>query len=558
MLSRLTVKNFALLRDTEIILDSGFTAITGETGSGKSLLVNAISFLVGGKIATGVVRDGAQTAVVEGEFIFPAVNHGGLTAGKVAVDPPRLTASSDSERTVIIRRELSFNGRSRAFIQDSPVTIKQLSQLTSTLIDITAQRAFSHLLEPTRHLDFLDQFAGLYDERTKMTEYAGRYSSLERRLKNLTRKQKEFQQRQDLISFQLSEINAVDPQPGEDEQLRADVRRLEHFEEFHNNAQQFEYLISSSNTAVVTIIIEASQLLNNLADIDPELAALTDEFSTAGDTVKEIANQVSERRRRMIFETGKLESLRERQHQLSGITRKYGGNLSEALNRKAKLESELSSSYENRREITGLEEKKQKLLKEWNDLAQKVSKKRNIAAKKLQKSVIRSLEDLGVKDACFEVRFIQIPVCERGIETVEFYLSTNPGIEPKPLVQVASGGELSRLLLAIKEAIPAADNEAAVIFDEIDTGVSGRIARLVGKKLKKLSSVRQLIAITHLPQIAGLADNHYKILKAPDKQGTVSEIKELDENGRIQELAMLLSGGKVTDAALEQAENLMK
>ena len=561
MLIRLTIKNFALLRDTEINFDSGFTAVTGETGTGKSLLVGAISFLAGVKVAPGVVRDDASMAVVEGEFSL-----------------------DEADDTLIIRRELSANGRSRAFIQDSPVTLKKLSERMLFLVDITAQRAYSHLLEPSKHLDFVDIFARLSEERKRLADFSLRYSNLDKRLERVIAKSREFRERQNLIGFQLDEINKVDPQPGEDDGLKVEIHRLEHFEEFHLNGERFENLLSSNEDAVDPTLAEASQLLENLAGIDETLVELRDEFTSARDALKEISGRVSERCRSLVFDAEQLESLRERQHRLNGIVRKYGGSLTAVLERKRDMERELSAGDANRLEIVDLEKQKEKLAVDWVKLADKVTEARHKAARKLESKVIRVLAELGVRDAMFEVRFISPPLyfspgfrggikgggvfleiegkrwrlTDRGAETAEFFLSTNPGLEPRPLAQVASGGELSRLLLALKEVIPAARNEATVLFDEIDTGVSGRIARLVGKKLKQLAVNRQLVTITHLPQIAGLADHHFRVSKKSEADKMKSEIIELKGEERIQEIALLLSGGTITDAALEQARNLIE
>jgi len=548
MLTRLTIKNLALLRDTEIIFKYGFSAVTGETGSGKSLLAGAIALLAGARSTSVIVRDGAKTAVIEGEF----------------------NTTKNSE-PFIIRREITSSNRSRAFINDSPVNLKKLIGYSSDLLDITAQRAFSHLLEPSRHLDFLDNFAGNNVRRNSLSTFENEYKALDRRLNEFYKKRSSFRERQDLLSFQLSEINEVDPQPDEDDELKAEISRLEHFEEFHQNSLQLEDLLLGSDKSVASSLSESLRLLENLSKIDNSLIDLLDELSNSKDSLKEIAQRVSARRRQTVFDENTLEGLRERQQLLAGIIRKYGGNIAEVFARKAKLENELSEGDENSSKIANLEKQRAELVDRWSDLAAEVGRIRRKNAEKLQTKIINALKKLGVKDSRFEVRFIRVEdenglyetdgkrlkLTGRGAEDVEFFLSTNPGIEPKPLVQVASGGELSRLLLSLKEASPSAGDDITVIFDEIDSGVSGRIARLVGKKLKELTKERQLLVITHLPQIAALADHHYKVVKKSGESGTETEIIELEREDRIKEIATLVSGGKVTDAALKQARNLM-
>ncbi|MCF7811109.1 DNA repair protein RecN [bacterium] len=548
MLTKLTIKNLALLRDTEINFKPGFSAVTGETGSGKSLFAVALTILSGAKTSPGIVRDGAKAAIIEGEF----------NSHRLA-DP------------VIFRREITSTNRNRIFINDSPVNLKKLISHSAEFIDITAQRAFSHLLEPSRHLDFLDSFANLSEQRNRLFKFEAEYKTLERKLSVLIKKRNEFFKRQDLLSFQLSEINEADPQPDEDNELKTEISRLEHFEEFHQNSLQFEDLLIDGDKSVISSLSESLRLLENLSKIDNSLKELLDELINSRESLKEIAQRISARRRKTVYEEETLERLREREQLIAGIKKKYGSSIGEVLARKVELEKQLSEGDETSASIKSLEKRRLDFIKQWSGLASEVSLIRHKSADIMQAKIIESLQKLGVKDARFEVRFIKFEdenglyradgkkwrLTGRGAEDVEFFLSTNPGIEPKPLVQVASGGELSRLLLALKDSSPAAGDDVTVIFDEIDTGVSGRIARLVGKKLKELAQERQLLVITHLPQIAALADHHYKVAKKSGESGTETEILELAREDRIQEIATLVSGGKVTDAALNQARNLM-
>jgi len=548
MLVKLTVSDFALLRDTKITLRPGFTAVTGETGAGKSLLVGAVAFLAGGRTTMGVVRDGAQRAVVEGEF------------------------SVGGDEIVILRRELSAEGRTRAFISDSPVSLKQLAKRAASLVDITAQRSFSHLLDFSRHLDFLDHFTGLEVDRARLREFETDYSSLARRIRKLELQHEEFRQRSELVAFQLTEIDSVDPQPGEDDRLAAEIHRLEHFEELHQSSARLEELLVEGEPAVEPLLAEAAPLLEWLAKIDPELADLTGELDTARTALREIARRVAERCRSVGYEADRLETLRERQHRLAGLARKFGGSLTALLERRREMQREMTAGDRTKGGLSKLRSDRQGLVSRWCKLALRVGKLRRRSASRLEAGVVNSLTKLGVKDGRFEVRFSRTPDPEglfeaegqrwrldgRGAEAVEFFLSTNPGIEPRPLAQVASGGELSRLLLALKEALPVTDNEVTVFFDEIDTGVSGRVARLVGLKLKELACGRQMVVITHLPQIAGLADRHLRVSKRPGEWGMESEIREIKGEQRIRELASLLSDGAITGAALEQARRLTR
>ena len=547
MLTRLIIKDFALLRDAELNLSTGFTAVTGETGSGKSLLVGAIAFLVGGKPNIGIVRDGAEKAVVVGAFT---------------------TANGDQSS---LRRELMTDGRTLVFYNNRRIRLKELAAIVAPLVDITAQRSFSHLLDPVRHLDFLDGFSKLDSERNRLRQYQSEYISLDRRIRALFLKRKEFLHRRDLIEFQLNEMDVVDPHSGEDDELDAEIHRLEHFEELHESGSRLGELLIGDEMSVESLLSEGSNLLQRLAELDSALVDLPGEFESARITLKETARRVLERCHSIGYEAEGLEQLRERRHELAGLARRFGGNLKSLLELREILRQELDIGDNTEYRLVDLRKQVNQLTAEWCDLARKVGEVRRKKSVQLEKEIIASLTKLGMKNATFEVRFTRISdpkglfeedgqrfrLDDHGAETAEFYLSANPGIEPRPLTHIASGGELSRLLLSLKDVLPAGNDEAFILFDEIDTGVSGRVANLMGLKLRELSQQRQLMAVTHLPQIAGLADQHLCVVKRTDRSGmTEAAIIELTGEQRIREIASLLSGGDITDAAVEQARHL--
>ncbi len=548
MLTRIAAKNFALLRDTDVSLKAGFTVITGETGSGKSLLVLALSFLGGEKVSTEIIRDGETKAIVEGEFIS-------------AVGDP-----------IILRRELFASGRTRAFYNDSPVSVKSLAEAASSLFDITSQRAFSHLLEPDRHLDFLDLYSGLLPARKTMEDYERDYLKLKRQIAGLLRKKEEFKQRREIIDFQLEQINEIDPQISEEEELNSEIRRLENFEELHGDGQQIVNSLVRDTQSVDVRLQDSGNLLQRVGELDSTLAELIEDLDSAKAIVREIASRVEERCLRVNYEAHLLEELRERQHAIAGLVRKFGGTYTAMLEKRDSLRAELTSDEKTDIELETLESQSERIVTDWALLAKRVSKTRTSAAQRLQRSVERSMAKLGVNKAVFEARFRinedlkglferegkRCTLSGRGGEDVEFMFSANPGMEPRPLVNVASGGELSRLLLAIKESLPVSSSEATTIFDEIDSGVSGKVAHLVGNKLKSLSRDRQMVAITHLPQIAAIANHHFKVHKHPHKGKIETSFIALEDQAKVEEIATMISGGEITDAALEQARHLIE
>ncbi len=547
MLTRIAVKNFALLRDTDVSLKTGFTVITGETGSGKSLLVLALGFLGGERVSTEIIRDGETKAIVEGEFIS-------------AVGDP-----------IILRRELFASGRTRAFYNDSPASVKSLSETASALFDITSQRAFSHLLEPDRHLDFLDLYSGLLPARKTMEEFERDYLKLKRQIAGLLRTKEEFRQRRELIDFQLEQIDEINPQNGEEDELNSEIRRLENYEELFADGKQIVDLLVRDSQSVDVRMQDAGRRLNRVGELDSTLAELIEDLDSAKAIIREVAQRVEERCLRVNYEANLLEELRERQHELSGLVRKFGGTFAAMMLKRDSLRAELTSDEKTDVELEKLQTQSERIVADWSLLAKRVSKTRTTAAKKLRRSVEKSMTMLGVKEAVFEARFRinedskglfvrdgkRCTLSGRGGEDAEFMFSANPGIEPRPLGNVASGGELSRLLLAIKESLPVSSSEATTVFDEIDSGVSGKVAHLVGNKLKSLSINRQMVAITHLPQIAAIANNHFKVKKSLHEGKIETSVLELNAENKVEEIATMISGGKVTDAAIDQARHLI-
>ena len=549
MLKRITLKNLALLKDTDINFHSGFTVITGETGAGKSLLAEAFSILAGKKPRKDITRQGKKTAVIEGEF-YLLNDHPGM----------------------IIRREISANGRTRSLIDDSITSNSKLIELTHSMIDITAQRSFSHLLDNRQHINFLDDFAGLQDKREEMKEFGSRYFSLTRKIGQLTRRRQNFLQRKEVISFQLGEINSIDPQPGENEEISNQLNRLENIEDLKIRSERVEDLLTGENDSVDSQLTEAENLLRQISDIDTTLVELIEELESAKSILKEISQRVAEQHGKLDLSENDIDTLRTRQYDLSGLVRKYGGSLESLFDKKRALEQEFNQADETDVELEELTAERSRIVAAWSEVAVEVSGIRSKKAAELQGNIETSLNKLGVSKAIFIINASRVlkedgiyledgkryNLTEKGLEDVEFLFSTNPGIDPKPLSQVASGGELSRLLLALKEAIPSTSTDATIIFDEIDTGVSGRIARLVGLKLKELSVDRQLLVITHLPQSASLADQHLKVSKTVKNGESTTEIKQLNTEQITVEIASLISSGSVTKAALEQANNLIQ
>ncbi len=547
MLLRLTVTDFALLHKAEISFLPGLTAITGETGAGKSLLVGALAFLAGGKPPFDVVRENARHAVVEGEF---------QNTGKI---------------TTILRRQISSDGRSRAFIDDEPVNQKDLAEVTASLLDITSQRAFSRLLDSHYHLDLLDSFANLRISRTALQKYHADFHRLQSRKNELEQFIVDQKTHREYVRKQLNEIDILGIIEGEEIELAAEIKRLEHFEELHRDGSRVAELLSGGRDAVEAQLMATLKLIEHISELDATLVDLKQEMDETLLTVREVTRRVKERCRPGGYEAAKLEEMRQRQHNLTSIARKFGGSLETLIQKREEFRKELTAGSKAENELEDVNFNIAKVEKEWVMLAKEVSQIRKEAAQKIDAKVTESLKELGIGDPRFEVRLEQTSdtrgliesggtrwrLTERGAEDAVFYFSGNAGIESKPLATVASGGELSRIMLALKESLPLQSEEATILFDEIDTGVSGKTARLVGKKMKKISKGRQLFVITHLPQIASLADNHLNVVKSDHNGTTITSVISLKGDDRVREVAAMLSDGKVSTEALEQARYLI-
>jgi len=548
VIKSLKIKNFTILRDIEIRFNSEFTVITGETGAGKTMIIKAIEYLCGSGHPHKKIRDNELDLSVTAEII--------------TVDGEKL----------ICQRIISNKGRTRCKINAEHVPQKTLFSLTSKLFDVTSQRAFSHLLNPEMDLYFFDQYSELLGERAKMEDLVNRHVKLKKEINIVKVSIEDFKHRQELYEFQHNQIDEVNPQAGEDIELSENIKRLENFEDLFVQGKSIVDLLVDDDNSVDASLAMVEKNLQNITEIDSKLNDLPDDLVASRSVIKEIASRIRDRCLRGEFESARLEELRVRQHAILSLTRKYGGSFTALLERREMLTEELSASEKHTNELIKLREKEKLIIEEWIAIASQVSQVRHGNTSKFEKLVNDSLIELGVPkpdfritinklrdfDRIHEVDELPIQLNSRGIESVDFLFSANPGIPAKPLAKVASGGELSRLLLAIKETLPIENHEATLFLDEIDNGVSGRVAHLVGKKLRKLSKNRQMVAITHLPQIASQADFHLHVAKSELDDTTFTDVVELDIDSRKKEIAKMISSGELTSAAIEQASNMIE
>ncbi|HWP82169.1 MAG TPA: DNA repair protein RecN [Bacteroidota bacterium] len=572
MLKSLYIKNYALMDEVQVEFESGLNIITGETGAGKSILIDALSLILGERASSEVVRKGAEKAIVEGVF--------GVT-GNRTIGSILQSYDLEVQDDLILRREVSLKGQSRCFVNDTPTTLNVLKEIGDNLVDLHGQHEHQSLLRVNTHLDLLDDFGGL---EGLASEYRTIYDSLKAlfdQLDELKRKERQLKERRDLYEFQLKEIDTVGPVAGEEESLESELKILENAEKLFEATSRLYQMLYDGEGAVYDQLVMARNQLEDLAGIDKSFEEARNECASAVAVVNELTKFIQAYNSKIEFNPERLEQIRERLGQLSLLKKKYGGTIESILEQREKIGREFALAQNFEGEIAKLEGVIAERRIECSAAAQRLSTKRHELVGKINRAVAAELAKLGIANAQFDVRighevigkgdgkgavsdrvYVKLgreayTATAKGIDFVEFYLSTNVGEDPKPLAKVASGGEISRIMLALKTILAKSERLPLLVFDEIDVGVSGRVAQSVGKSLKNLSQYHQIIAITHLPQIAGMADVHFVAEKVEDGKRTRTQLRKLDLDERVEEVAKLMSGAEITDAGLEGARELM-
>jgi len=565
MLKSLLIKNYALIEELTVDFERGLNIITGETGAGKSILIDALSLILGERADNAAVRKGAEKTVVEGIL---------SVAGDRHVKQLLQENEIDFHEDLIIRREIPIKGQSRSFINDTPATTALLKQIGDMLVDLHGQHEHQSLLRPETHIVLLDDFGRLDG---LVEEFSAAYRDAQKtlgELEDLRSHELQLMERRTLYEFQIKEIDALSPRAGEEETLENELRILENAEKLFTATERLYQSLYEGENAVHDQLVLARNELEGLAAIDTTFTEAMKEASSATAIVDELAKLIQQYNSRIEFNPERLEEIRNRLGNLTLLKKKYGGSLAAVVAHRENIgrEFDLANNFGN--EIASLKKKLEMQRKTCSEVALRLSAKRREIAKKVDKSIVQSLAELGISHAQFETRIAHKPAqnpdtalvkvgkewmetTSRGIDIVEFYVSTNIGEDVKPLAKVASGGEISRIMLSLKMTLAKSDRLPLLIFDEIDVGVSGRIAQAVGRSMKKLSQFHQVVAITHLPQIAGFADTHFVVEKTESNKRSHTSMRKLDDDERITEVARLISGAEVTETGLESARELI-
>jgi len=549
MLSQLRIKNFAIIEELELSFPGGMNVITGETGAGKSIIIQAVNLILGDRAASNLIRSGEKEAVVEALFTLES---------STKIRKKLEDSGIDTDDEIIIRRVISESGKNKVFINGVMVTLSMLTDVCEGLINISGQHEHQTLMQPECHLDLLDSFAKAESLKENYQKAFHRYSSSLSELEALHRNEKNMAERTDLIRFQLHEIEKANIEGAEDETLSDERKVLVNAEKLAGAASFGDQTIYSSENSIVGSLDEVMSRLKHCIDLDSQLKGPAEAVESALFQLEDAALTLREYAGKMTFDSVRLSAVEERLADLERLKKKYGPTLDEVIKTKESLAGELESfqGEGNNRELleARVEREKEEALK----IAGELSLLRREMSKRLSEEIACELGDLGISGARFEVVFKALEgLKERGLEEAEFFLSTNPGEPPRALAKTASGGELSRLMLAFKRRILGKERVPSLIFDEVDAGIGGGTAEVVGKKLKSVSKSSQVICITHLPQIAALGDSHYKVTKRVEKGRTFTSIDLLDSEDRVEELSRMLGGVEITEMTKKHAREML-
>ena len=551
MLRELRIRNFAVVENLTVPFAPGFNVLTGETGAGKSILVDAILLLRGARAQTDVIRADAETATVEAVFE--------VSDGAVATLDEAGLPLEDGE--VVIRRELSRSGRHRAFVNDAAVTVGLLERLGDALVQVHGQHEHQRLLEPTRQLDMLDRFADAEPLRERFAALFAKHAEARAELERRRGAARDRAQRQDLLRFQVSELDAARVRVGEDDELRTERRRLQHAERFAAGLQEVGSLLHDDAASATARLARAGRVLSDLGRLDPAFAAPAETLDAARAHVEDTLAAVRGLRDTIVFEPGRLEGIDERLDALTRLKRKYGDSEEALLRFRADAAAELDRLERHEELLAEDERRLAELEAEMVSAARALGAARREAAAKLGPRVQRELRQLGMDRAAFEVATIDLAAGDwglRGAERVEFRFTANPDEPNRPLARIASGGELARTMLALQVVLSGDDDAPTMVFDEVDAGIGGRAASVVGDKLAALGGSRQVLCVTHLAPIAALADQHVRVAKSVRGGRTRATTAVIAGDERAAEIARMLGGDASGAAALDHARALLR
>lgn len=551
MLKQLYIKNFTLIDELDISFNPGFSVITGETGAGKSIILGAIGLLLGNRADTRQVKAGTERCIVEAHFDLHKYN---LQTFFQEHD------LDYDEQDCIVRREVSASGKSRAFINDSPVSLQQMKDLGERLVDIHSQHQNLLLRKEDFQLNVIDLMADNERERNDYITAYQSYTQARSQLQALKQQMQASHDNEDFLRFQQSELNDAQLTAGEQEELEEQSQLMSHVEEIKSALYESDNLLNADSTGIVNGLRTIINQLHSIENVFPaaeELASRTDECFIE---LKDISEEISNRLERVDFNPAELERINDRLDHLYSLQQKYHvSSVEELIDIKQNIDEQLSQIDNSDEQLKELQDQLIALESACQDKAKRLSATRQKAARKVEQAMKSRLVPLGIPNVRFEVSLSEKPLSTDGTDRVAFLFSANKSTALLPVSEVASGGEIARVMLSLKAMISGSVKLPTIIFDEIDTGVSGRVAEQMAAIMKEMGDAdRQVISITHLPQIAAMGATHYRVSKEERKQGTTSSMVMLSQEERISEIAQMLSGSNISEAAISNAKALLQ
>ena len=551
MLLEISIKNFAIIEAISLNFEKGMTVLTGETGAGKSIIIDAMNMMLGARATTDVIRHGAPKAEIEG--LFSVENSHAL---QMIFDEQGIELGDE----IIIRREILQNGRSVSRVNGQMVNLSVLRSIGQYLVDIHGQHDQEELMRPQLHIQMLDGFgdADFLELKQAYQTNFDAYRKMRKQLLEIKKNQEEHKARIEMLEFQMAEIESASLQPGEDLKLNQERDKLLNHKNIAETLTNAYTMLDNEEFSSLANVRSAMNDMESLEDYDVEYREISTSLSESYYVLEDVTKRLEDIIESLDFDGNRLMQIESRLDLIHAITRKYGGNVDDVLMYFAKITEEYNLLTGNHLSSDDMEAELKKLEVSLVDLATKLASARHNLAQQLEIEIQQELKDLYMDKARFQVQFIKGKFSREGNESVEFYISTNPGEDFKPLVKVASGGELSRLMLAIKSAFSRKEGKTSIVFDEVDTGVSGRVAQAIAQKIHKIGQNGQVLAISHLPQVIAIADYQFFIEKISNEHSTVSTVRLLTVEERVEEVARMLAGENVTEAALSQARELLQ
>ena len=556
MLQEITIDNLAIINHLTLAFGQNMTVLTGETGAGKSIIIDAVGLLAGARGSQELIRQGTDKLEVQGQFLIPDDPQYSELLDQLGID--------HEDRTVIISREIHRNGRNTIRTNGTLINTTILRKIGAPLVDIQGQNDNQRLLQPDQHLPMLDHFAGANVQKL-LQQYQEHYRLYRKLKKTLATKQaneQQWAQRLDMLRYQVQEIQSADLKVDEEDTLISERDRLDHFQQIQNTLQQLVAILNGGeNAPVLDQLATAMDAVNEITQFDDNYADIGKALEDSYYSLQDVANQSSHELDGLEFDEERLNEINTRLDLINDLERKYGDTVPDIIAYYNKIHHELADMEGTVDSNDELEEQLATVVKQLEELGNQLSEQRKKVAKDLEKRVHHELSALYMEKAVFKVHFAKVPVhsfTPTGVDNVEFYIQTNPGERMGPLAKIASGGELSRVMLALKTIFTEQADVTSIIFDEVDTGVSGRVAQAIADKIKVIADHSQVLCITHLPQVAAVAQHQFLIQKQVHDQRTTTTVTKLNHQERVDELSRMLAGEKITKLTREHANELLK